>query len=26
VLVIWVLIALVGAMGLYMYTWYKRSD
>jgi hypothetical protein len=26
VLVIWVLIALVGAMGIYMYTWYKRSD
>jgi hypothetical protein len=26
VLVIWVLIALVGAMGMYMYTWYKRSD
>jgi Domain of unknown function (DUF4436) len=25
-LVIWVLIGLVGAMGLYMYTWYKRSD
>lgn len=25
-LVIWVLIALVGAMGLYMFAWYKRSD
>jgi hypothetical protein len=25
-LVIWVLIALVGAMGLYMLTWYKQSD
>ncbi|OBA61699.1 DUF4436 domain-containing protein [Mycobacterium sp. 1100029.7] len=25
-LVIWVLIALVGAMGLYMFTWYKRTD
>jgi hypothetical protein len=25
-LVIWVLIALVGAMGLYMVTWYRRSD
>jgi hypothetical protein len=25
-LVIWVLIALVGAMGLYMLTWYRRSD
>ncbi|CDO87032.1 hypothetical protein AWC29_23825 [Mycobacterium triplex] len=25
-LVIWVLIALVGAMGLYMIAWYKRSD
>src|SRR5437763_4513037 len=25
-LVIWVLIALVGAMGLYMVTWYRQSD
>jgi hypothetical protein len=25
-LVIWVLIALVGAMALYMLTWYRRSD
>jgi hypothetical protein len=25
-LVIWVLIALVGAMGLYMLTWYRKSD
>jgi hypothetical protein len=25
-LVIWVLIGLVGAMGLYMLTWYKQSD
>ncbi|MEM6104795.1 DUF4436 domain-containing protein [Mycobacterium sp. 050272] len=25
-LVIWVLIALVGAMGLYMFAWYRRSD
>lgn len=25
-LVIWVLIALVVAMGLYMYSWYKRSE
>jgi hypothetical protein len=25
-LVIWVLIGLVGAMGLYMFTWYKQSD
>jgi len=25
-LVIWVLIALVGAMGLYMVTWYRRSE
>ncbi|MGA7050074.1 MAG: DUF4436 domain-containing protein [Mycobacterium sp.] len=25
-LVIWVLLALVGAMGLYMLTWYRRSD
>jgi Domain of unknown function (DUF4436) len=25
-LVIWVLIALVGAMGLYMVTWYRKSD
>lgn len=25
-LVIWVLIALVTAMGLYMYSWYKQSD
>ncbi|CQD06622.1 transmembrane protein [Mycobacterium lentiflavum] len=25
-LVIWVLIALVGAMGLYMLAWYRRSD
>jgi Domain of unknown function (DUF4436) len=25
-LVIWVLIALVGAMGLYMITWYRQSD
>jgi Domain of unknown function (DUF4436) len=25
-LVIWVLVALVGAMGLYMLTWYRRSD
>ena len=24
-LVIWVLIALVGAMGLYMITWYRQS-
>jgi Domain of unknown function (DUF4436) len=26
VLVIWVLMALVGAMGLYMLTWYRKSD
>jgi hypothetical protein len=26
VLVIWVLMALVGAMGLYMVTWYRQSD
>lgn len=26
VLVIWVLIALVAAMGLYMLTWYRQSD
>jgi hypothetical protein len=25
-LVIWVLIALVGAMGLYMLTWYRKSE
>jgi Domain of unknown function (DUF4436) len=25
-LVLWVLIGLVGAMGLYMLTWYRRSD
>jgi hypothetical protein len=25
-LVLWVLIALVGAMGLYMLTWYRKSD
>ena len=25
-LVLWVLIALVGAMGLYMITWYRKSD
>lgn len=25
-LVIWVLMALVGAMGLYMVTWYRQSD
>lgn len=25
-LVIWVLLALVGAMGLYMLTWYRQSD
>ena len=25
-LVIWVLIALVGAMALYMVTWYRQSD
>jgi len=25
-LVIWVLLALVGAMGLYMVTWYRQSD
>jgi hypothetical protein len=25
-LVLWVLIALVGAMGLYMVTWYRKSD
>jgi hypothetical protein len=24
--VIWVLIALVGAMGLYMVTWYRQSE
>ncbi len=25
-LVLWVLIALVGAMGMYMLTWYRKSD
>lgn len=25
-LVIWVLTALVGVMGLYMVTWYRQSD